>query len=163
VSIKESNMSQKSNQALELIEWREKRNAWPNEIERCEWQGSLESTWIKYIGRNLLEDPIKDINYLKDMDSRFHKRYNFVYLWRFCLMDQVLFKVGVTNSLQSRFKAFRTLIPKTLMSNCEAHSVSTVGKSHSLGKAEDTELNFIVACRQFYLGNEWFDFKGETL
>lgn len=152
-------MSQKSNQTLALIEWHEQNNhTWPSEVENCQWQSSLSATWLKYIGRNLLEHPTKEINYLKELDSRFGKKYNFVYLWRFCLMDRVFFKVGVTNCLQSRFKTFRTLIPKPIMSDCEVCAVSVVKKSYSRGNAEDIELNFIVACRQFHLGNEWFDF-----
>lgn len=156
-------MSQKSNQALALIEWHEQRGSWPNDVVFCKWQGSLSKTWSEYVGENLLKNPKNDINYLKALDSNLKKGQSFVYLWRFCLMDRVFFKIGVTNSLQSRFKTFRTLIPKTLMSNCEAHNVSIVGKSHSRGKAEDIELNFIVSCRQFYLGNEWFDFKSQTI
>ena len=107
----------------------------------------------------MLGSPTKDINHLKDLDNRFNKKYNFVYLWRFCLMDRVLFKVGVTNCLQSRFKTFRTLIPKPIMSDCKVYAVSVVKKSYSRGNAEDVELNFIVACRGFYLDNEWFDFS----
>lgn len=159
-------MSQKSNQTLALIEWHEQRNSWPNDVMRCQWQGSLSVTWLKYVGKNLLDNPTNDINYLKSLDNRFNRpmerENSFVYLWKFRVINHVFFKVGVTNCLQNRFKTFRTLMPKSVMSNCEVHNISTVGKSHSRGKAENIELNFIVACRQFYLDNEWFDFKSET-
>lgn len=156
-------MSQKSNQALALIEWHEKRNSWPHDVAHCQWQGSLDATWSKYVGENLLEGPTNDINHLKDLDGQFNKRRgcSFVYLWRFYVMDRVFFKVGVTNSLQTRFNSFRKLLPKAVMPHCEVSKVSKVGKSYSLGKAGDIELNFIVASRRFHLGNEWFDFKDE--
>ena len=157
-------MSQKSNQALALIEWHEKEGSWPCDVRRSQWQGSLEATWLEYIGKNLLKEPTNDLKRLNDVDIRFNRgrEGSFVYLWRFCVMGRVFHKVGVTASLQSRFKTFRTLIPKKLMSFCEVRAATVVGGAGRRGESENIEVDFIVACRRFYLDNEWFDFEVET-
>lgn len=106
-----------------------------------DWQGNIDKTWNLCVVNNKWENN----------DS--YKEDYFVYLYKVKIFEKVLYKIGVSKNIKERYKQLKNTIPFAIFTLVKEFKTKT--KCY----AEQYEKDFVIACRNYLVKGEWFDFQ----